>query len=75
MDIDLGVIDFAKARVAYGWTGNDADPYVIYPVYEKGYIDNPGYPNVDDMELPLNGINSWMISNQLGKSWFGSGNY
>jgi TonB-linked SusC/RagA family outer membrane protein len=66
MDMELGVIDFAKARVAYGWTGNDAAPYVIYPVFEKGYVGNPGYPNVDDLELPLNSINSWMISNQLG---------
>lgn len=64
--IDLGGVDFAKARIAYGWTGNDADVYNIYPVFEKGYIDNPGYPNVDDLKLPLGGINSWTISNQLG---------
>ena len=66
MNIDLGVVDFAKARVAYGWTGNDADPYVIYPVYQKGFVRNPGYPNVDNLEFPLNGINSWMINNRLG---------
>ena len=66
LDMNVNKIDFAKLRVAYGWTGNDAAPYVIYPVYEKGYIDNPGYPNVDDLTFPLNSINSWMISNQLG---------
>ena len=64
--VDLKGIDFAKIRVAYGWTGNDANVYDIYPVFQKGFIDNPGFPNVDDLELPLNGINSWMISNQLG---------
>ena len=24
------------------------------------------YPGVNDLTLPLNGINSWMIANQLG---------
>ncbi len=64
--MELKSIDFAKLRVAYGWTGNDADVYNIYPVFEKGYVDNPGYPGVNDLTLPLNGINSWMIANQLG---------
>lgn len=64
--MSLNAIDFAKLRVAYGWTGNDAGVYDIYPVFQKGFIDNPGFPNVDDLEFPLNGINSWMISNQLG---------
>ncbi len=64
--MELKAIDFAKLRAAYGWTGNDASVYDIYPVFQKGYVDNPGYPGVDDLEFPLNGINSWMIANQLG---------
>ncbi len=59
-------IDFAKLRVAYGWTGNDAPPNVIYPDYVVGGSNNPGYPGVDDLIFPLYGINSWMVSNSLG---------
>ncbi len=64
--VEVRGIDFAKVRFAYGWTGNDADVYNIYPVFQTGYVDNPGYPNVDDLAFPLNGVNSWMIANQLG---------
>ncbi len=63
---ELSAFDLLKVRAAYGWTGNDAAPYVVYPVYEKGYVPNPGYPEVDDLVFPLDGTNSWMISNQLG---------
>lgn len=59
-------LDYAKVRVAYGTTGNDAAPYKIYPYYEAGYINNPGYPDVDDLTLPMNGINAWTTSNTLG---------
>ncbi len=62
----LNKVDLLKVRAAYGWTGNDAAPYVVYPVFEKGYVINPGYPEVDDLVFPLDGVNSWMISNQLG---------
>lgn len=62
----LGPISFGKIRVAYGWTGNDANPYVVYPVFEKGESPNPGYPGVDDLVFPLGGVNSWMVSNTLG---------
>lgn len=64
--ISVGPINLAKVRVAYGWTGKDADPYVIDPVFVKGNSGNPGYPNVDDLEFPLNNINSWMVGNRLG---------
>jgi len=59
-------IDFAKVRVAYGQTGNDASPYKVDPYFQKGYVNNPGYPNVDDLELPINGVNAWTVSNTLG---------
>ncbi len=64
--LDMSDFDLLKVRAAYGWTGNDAGPYVVYPVYEKGYVTNPGYPEVDNLVFPLDGTNSWMISNQLG---------
>lgn len=66
MGMNVSGIDFAKLRTSYGLAGNDAGVYNIYPVYQKGFLNNPGYPEVDDTEFPLNGINSWMISNQLG---------
>lgn len=61
-------LDFAKARVAYGWTGNDADVYKIDAVYTGGLVSQPGYPNVEDISFPLNGLNSWMVSNRLGNA-------
>ena len=63
---DLGPISFGKVRAAYGWTGNDADPYQIYPTFIPGTSDIPGYPSLDDLTFPLNGVNSYEISNQLG---------
>jgi TonB-linked SusC/RagA family outer membrane protein len=59
-------LDFAKIRVAYGKTGNDAGPYQIFPTYVQSYANNPGFPNVDDLLFPFNGINAWAVSNQLG---------
>ena len=66
MGNEPGAMDFGKLRASYGLAGNDAGVYNIYPVYEKGFLNNPGFPDVDDLQFPLNGINSWMISNQLG---------
>ncbi|MFV0506861.1 MAG: SusC/RagA family TonB-linked outer membrane protein, partial [Bacteroidales bacterium] len=64
--VDLGPISFGKVRLSYGWTGNDADMYKIYPVYVASSINLPGYPDVDDITFPLGGVNSYEISNILG---------
>lgn len=64
--IDTGIVDFAKVRMAYGMTGNDASPYYVYNRYVSATSTNPGYPSVDDLTFPLNGINSYTVSNQLG---------
>lgn len=64
--VELGPLSFAKIRAAYGWTGNDAEPYQIYPMFIPGVSDHPGYPDIDDLTFPLNGVNSYEISNQLG---------
>jgi len=64
--IDTGALSFGKLRLAYGKTGNDADPYQINSVFISAESDNPGYPNVDDLTFPLNGVQSWEVSNQLG---------
>lgn len=65
-NIDTGIVDFAKIRMAYGMTGNDADLYFIYDRYVAAAAANPGYPSIDDLTFPLNGVNSYTVSNQLG---------
>lgn len=66
--IDTGIFDFAKVRLAYGQTGNDADLYYIYDRYVSGFATNPGYPSVDDLTFPLDGVNSYTVSNRLGNA-------
>ncbi len=68
MDISTGVVDFAKLRVAYGQTGNDAEPYYVYDRYVPAAAVNPGYPSVDDLTFPLSGVNSYSVSNRLGNA-------
>jgi TonB-linked SusC/RagA family outer membrane protein len=65
-DISAGPLSFAKARVAYGWTGNDAAPYSIYPAFVQGSAGQPGFPNIDNQTFPLNEVNAFMVSNVLG---------
>lgn len=65
-DINLDPLSFGKIRLAYGHTGNDADPYQIYSVFVSGSSNIPGYPDLDDLTFPLNGVNSYEVSNQLG---------
>lgn len=59
-------LNFGKLRVAYGMTGNDAAPYQVNPAFVTGNVYMPGYSNVDNLTLPLGGVNSYMVSNQLG---------
>ena len=66
--IDSGFMDFAKVRLAYGMTGNDADLYYVYNRFVAASSTNPGYPNIDDLQFPLNGTNAYTVSNQLGNS-------
>ncbi len=63
---NTGLVDFAKFRLAYGMTGNDADVYNIYNRYASAFSSNPGYPNIDDLTFPIGGVNAYTISNRLG---------
>ncbi|MFV0291668.1 MAG: SusC/RagA family TonB-linked outer membrane protein [Mangrovibacterium sp.] len=63
---NMGKVSFLKARLSYGWTGNDADVYKVYPVYTAGLIDFPGYSGIDDLFFPVGGINAYELSNTLG---------
>ena len=65
-DMNTGMLDFAKLRVAYGMTGNDFNPYYIYNRYVSGLSINPGYPNIEDLTFPLGGVNSYTLSDRLG---------
>ncbi|PCH76607.1 MAG: hypothetical protein COB98_05780 [Flavobacteriaceae bacterium] len=67
-DINTGIFDFTKLRVAYGTTGNDANPYAVFDRYVAGYSSHPGFPDVDTLTFPLGGVNSYTASNVLGNS-------
>ncbi|MGL5682542.1 MAG: SusC/RagA family TonB-linked outer membrane protein [Marinifilaceae bacterium] len=58
------VLSYAKLRVAYGRTGNDADPYMLTPYYVQGYGSNL----FGNITFPLSGINSYTYGNRLGNA-------
>jgi len=66
--VNTDIVNFAKFRTAYGMTGNDADVYYIYNRYVAASSANPGYPSVDDLKFPLDGVNSYTVSNRLGNA-------
>lgn len=56
------VVSYGKLRMAYGQTGNDADPYVLDPYFNKSSIYNP----FRTLDFPLNGQNAFEVGNALG---------
>lgn len=59
------VLSFGKVRVAYGKTGNDADPYQT----STSYLQSDSYLRYGDgVKFPLNGTNSFRKSNTVGSS-------
>jgi len=63
-----GVTDFltfGKLRAAYGKTGNDANVYMVDPVFAQGAADASGWGKVT---FPLNGVNSFSQGNVLGNA-------
>ncbi|MEG1564037.1 MAG: SusC/RagA family TonB-linked outer membrane protein [Bacteroides sp.] len=54
---------FGKVRLAYGQTGNDANVYMIDPVFAQSAADGSGWGNVS---FPLKGINAFTQGNVLG---------
>lgn len=54
---------FGKIRLAYGQTGNDADVYMINPVFAQSEANGSGWGNV---KFPLRGINAFTQGNILG---------
>ena len=66
LDVNTGFLDYAKLRLGYGSTGNDAAPYIVHDRYVPGAASSPGFPNVDNLTFPLGGVNSYSASNRLG---------
>lgn len=57
------IITFGKVRMAYGKTGNDADPYSLFPYYSAGTFGGSGFGNT---RFPLNNTNAFTLGNVLG---------
>ena len=59
-------LTFGKARIAYGRTGNDADPYMVDPRFVQGFAY--GYYSNTDLTFPFAGINAFQASTTAGSS-------
>ena len=58
------IITFGKVRASWGKTGNDADVYMLSPVYGSAQYSIPfGY-----LKFPLGGVNSYTLGNILGSN-------
>ena len=60
------VLTFGKVRLAYGKTGNDADPYLTSAAYEQADID--GYYGYHISKFPMNGKNAFLLSSTKGSN-------
>lgn len=60
------VLSFGKLRLAYGKTGNDANPYLTGATYGQASIS--GYYGSGIAKFPMNGTNSFLLSNTKGSS-------
>ncbi len=68
---DLGShVSLLKFRAAYGKTGADAAPYLVYPILTQGSITPTGDPyagmRYGSLTFPFNGINGFTIANGIG---------
>jgi TonB-linked SusC/RagA family outer membrane protein len=60
------VLSFGKLRLAYGKTGNDADPYQTSSTYTQAYAN--GYYDSDIVSFPFNGTNSFIAGGTAGST-------
>ena len=60
------ILTFGKARLAYGKTGNDADPYYTSLRFVQG--TSRAYYGTDVAKFPMNGINAFQASTTVGSS-------
>jgi TonB-linked SusC/RagA family outer membrane protein len=59
-------LSFGKLRLAYGKTGNDADPYRTSVSYVQGFAN--GYYGSSGASFPMNGTNAFQASATKGSS-------
>lgn len=60
------VLSFGKVRLAYGKTGNDADPYMTGVTYTQGYANS--YYVASILSFPMNGSNAFQASATKGSA-------
>ena len=60
------ILDFGKLRLAYGKTGNDADPYRTSARYIQG--TSRAYYGADVAKFPMGGVNAFQASSTIGSS-------
>jgi TonB-linked SusC/RagA family outer membrane protein len=58
-------LSFGKLRAAWGQTGNDAEVYLVNPVFASGYARNQYSA---ETLLPIGGLNGYKLANRLGSS-------
>ena len=63
---DSKVLTFAKARVAYGKTGNDASAYMTSVTYDQGWAN--GYYQSSIIAFPMNSTNAFQASSTIGST-------
>ena len=57
-------LTYGKARIAYGKTGNDADPYMTDPRFVQAFAS--GYYSGTDIEFPFAGLNAFQAAATAG---------
>ncbi|WP_300725828.1 SusC/RagA family TonB-linked outer membrane protein [uncultured Bacteroides sp.] len=66
------IITFGKIRAAWGKTGNDADPYMVNPVYSQagaaGYWRENTYYSTYRFPFINSGYNAYTVGNTLGSN-------
>ena len=60
------ILNFGKVRLAYGKTGNDADPYYTSRRFVQGYAN--GYYGSDIVMFPFNSVNAFQASSSIGST-------
>ncbi len=69
--LDSNILDFGKVRLAWGKTGNDADPYKVNSVYAQAAARS--YYGAENFDFPYTsaGYNAYTVGNTLGSSNLG----
>jgi TonB-linked SusC/RagA family outer membrane protein len=62
-----GIFDLFKIRASWGKSGNDADPYSVYPVFEAAVAYVPFHPSDrPGLVFPLAGTMAYEIADDMG---------